>query len=203
MKASLWFKSLASYQVEEFTLLRYIGHGKIGYVYEARSKAVQDWTVALKLIPRRLKTGWENELRKVSQLSTIQGVVHLHGLGTAQVKHEGRTELFQYTVWDYVPPGRNLNDYLKQVRICPTSFLVAVFEQVLRVLHACYAKNVRHGDLHPGNILIGDKDDADLDSSLQLREQIYISDFGYGTTGGKKQPKDDYLGLAQITNAIT
>jgi len=123
-------------------------------------------------------------------------------LGTAQIKHEGRTELFQYTVWDYVPPGRNLNDYLKQVRICPTSFLVAVFEQVLRVLHACYAKNVRHGDLHPGNILIGDKDDADLDSSLQLREQIYISDFGYGTTGGKKQPKDDYLGLAQITNAI-
>jgi serine/threonine protein kinase len=203
MKVDHWFESLKNKEVSDFVLRKYIGHGKIGYVYKATNKIVRKWEVAIKLIPGRPRTGWDNELKKVSQLSKIPGVVHLlQGPGPVQISHERRTEIFQYTVWDYIAPGRNLHKYLGEVKTCPTSFLVAVIEQILRVLHACYAKKVKHGDLHAGNILIGEKDDADLDSSLLPREPIYISDFGYGTTGGTKKPKDDYLGLAQIVNTM-
>jgi len=202
MKVERWFMSLKGQEVGDFVLNEYVGHGKIGYVYRASFKSVPDLERAVKLTPGRPRQGWENELQKVAKLSTIPGVVHFHHLGTAQISFEGNTEILQYTVWDYIPPGRNLRDYLEEIDTCPTSFLLAVIEQVLRVLHACYAKGLRHGDLHAGNILIGETDVAELDSSLQPREPIYVSDFGYGTTGGGKKPKDDYIGLAEIVNVI-
>jgi len=96
-----------------------------------------------------------------------------------------------------------LKGYLKRVRSVPTSFLLAVVEQILRVLHACEKQGVpRHGDLHSGNILIGDPSSARLDDTLQPRAPIYVSDFGYGTTGAVTQPKDDYEGLAYIINEM-
>ncbi len=202
MKPSTWFETLEGKEVGQFLLQGYVGHGKIGYVYKALSKDVRDWVVAVKIIPGSPRRGWENELRKVSRLSTIPRVVHLHHLDVGRITHDRRTEIFQYTVWDYIAPGRNLFRYLKERESCTASFLLAVVEQVLRVLHACHTKGVRHGDLHPGNVLIGEEDPADLDSSLEPREPVYVSDFGYGTTGGRKKPKDDYVGLAQIVNVL-
>ena len=61
---------------------------------------------------------------------------------------------------------------------------------------------IRHGDLHSGNILIGDRSRAKLDDSLQPRAPIYVSDFGYGATSGITKPKDDYQGLSQIINEM-
>jgi hypothetical protein len=194
--------SLEGCEVDTFRLEKYIGCGKIGYVYRAIRKDL-DSEVAVKLIPGPPKKGWQTELKKVSKLHAIPGVVHFHGLGAGQIIHNGNTGLFQFTVWDYIPPGRNLKQYLQGTESFPVSFLLAVIEQVLHVLHACRAKGVpRHGDLHAGNILIGEQDDAVLDITLQAREPIYVSDFGYGTTGGDKRPKDDYLGLAAIADAI-
>ena len=83
----------------------------------------------------------------------IDGVVHFHGLGTELLSKDGVSDLAHFTVWDYIPPGEDLKKYLKRLKSVPTSFLVAVIEQVLRVLHACSEKGVpRHGDLHSGNI---------------------------------------------------
>src|SRR5438128_7515833 len=130
-----WFISLCDLEVGEFILREYLGHGKIEYVYRATSKEIPDWEVALKLVPGKLKKGWANELKKVSRLSTITGVVHFHGLAVAKLTRSSRTEIFQYTVWDYIAPGRNLRKYLEQSPSCSASFLLALVEQILRVLH--------------------------------------------------------------------
>ena len=75
--------------------------------------------------------------------------------------------------------------------------------QILHALHACRIKGVvRHGDLHSGNILIGDATTSTLDDALDPRAPIFVSDFGYGATGAKKMPKDDYEGLAKIINEM-
>ncbi|MCA1565882.1 MAG: hypothetical protein LC803_09645 [Acidobacteria bacterium] len=198
-----WFASLAGNEADKYVLDSYVGSGMLGYVYQGHPKDMPEWKVAIKLTPGSPKAGWENEINKASKLRGITGVVAFHGLGEARIKAKGRTEVFLYTVWDFIPPGRNLKQYLKKTDTCPTSFLLAILEQILRVLHACQMRGVkRHGDLHAGNILIGDKDEADLDSSLNIREPIYVSDFGYGSTGGDKVPKDDYIGLASIADAI-
>jgi hypothetical protein len=198
-----WCRSLVGHSVDEYKLVDFVGAGKIGYVYRAEHSDFpgSDW--AVKLIFDELIPGWQVELRKVMKLGLIDGVVHFHALGSKTLTHEGVSHLAQYTVWDYIPPGENLTGYLKRVRSVPTSFLLAVVERVLHVLHACDAKGVRrHGDLHSGNILIGDPSPAKLGDMLEPCDPIYVSDFGYGTTGAVKAPKDDYEGVVCIINEM-
>jgi len=196
-----WCRSLAGKRVGNYTLVAFVGAGKIGYVYRAEHCDFPDSQRAVKLIFDTLKPGWQIELRKVFKLELVDGVVHFHDLGTDTLTQDEESRLVQYTVWDYISPGENLKDYLKRVKSIPTTFLLAVVEQVLRVLHACEKQGVRrHGDLHSGNILIGDPSPARLDDMLEQRAAIYVSDFGYGTTGAVVKPKDDYEGLAHIIN---
>ena len=199
----LWCRSLAGRSVGKYELVQFVGAGRIGYVYRAVHRDVPDSLWAVKLTFDRLRSGWDVEVRKVAKLGLIDGVVHFHDLGTETITHDSLSRLAQYTVWDYISPGQSLKDHLRKVTSVPTSFLLAVVEQVLRVLHACEKQGVpRHGDLHSGNILIGDPSAARLDDTLQPRASIYVSDFGYGTTGAVTQPKDDYEGLAHIINEI-
>lgn len=198
-----WCRSLAGYKVDDYKLIDFVGAGRIGYVYRAEHGDFPGSQRAVKLIFDHLKAGWEVEVKKVMALELVIGVVHFHHLGTVHIKHAGETRLCQYTVWDYIAPGENLKKHLDRVGQIGTSFLVSVVERILHVLHACKEKGVaRHGDLHSGNILIGDATTATLDESLQLRAPIFVSDFGYGATGAAKAPKDDYEGLTHIINEM-
>ncbi|WP_234686097.1 ORC-CDC6 family AAA ATPase [Bradyrhizobium monzae] len=198
-----WCSSLAGKTVERYQLDEYIGAGRIGFVYKAHLEDVPGVSRAVKCIFGDLKEGWEHELQKVMQLQVVESVVHFHHLGAAQISHNGRTRTCQFTVWDYIAPGQDLKRYLARVKKIPATFVFAVVETILRVLYQCERNGVsRHGDLHAGNILIGDETNARLDDQLQLRDPIYVSDFGYGTSGAVMSPKDDYAGLAQIFNQM-
>jgi hypothetical protein len=203
MSNSSWYTELEGEFVDNYRLLKFVGQGKVGVVYQAEDRAVSGHTLALKITKGHPRDGWENELKKVARLSSIPGVVQFHGLHSTHLDHAGKTNQLQYTLWDYIAPGRSLKSYLESVPSCTTSFLIAVLDLILRVLNACEKREVpRHGDLHAGNILIADPDEADLDDSLRPRVRIYVSDFGYGTTQGEKHPKDDYSGLAEIAHSI-
>lgn len=199
-----WCSSLAGKLIDgKWILDGFVGKGRIGFVYKAHHKDFPKGVRAVKLTFDGLKDGWEEELAKVMSLDVVDGVVHFHDLGHDNVMHGGKNSFCQYTVWDFISPGENLKAYLSRVERITTSFLVAVVERVLLVVHACEAQGVpRHGDLHSGNVLIGDHSLAKLDDALQPRAPIYVSDFGYGATGGAKTPKDDYDGLAAIINEM-
>lgn len=199
-----WRKGLQGLEVDnKFVLREFVANGKIGYVYKAHHKDLPDTEVAVKLVFRELKVGWDTELKKVSKLALVQGVVHYKTHGDSRITHLGKAEFCLYTVWDYIPPGENLDVYLERMRSIDTSFLLAVIERILHVLHECEVRGVvRHGDLHSGNILIGSAELETYDDSMQRRKPIFVSDFGYGATGGEKPPKDDYIGLAEIINTM-
>lgn len=198
-----WYRNLADQRVGNYKLADFVGKGKIGYVYRAEHCDFPGAERAVKLIFDKLNAGWDVELKKVIRLAQVQGVVQFHDLNTVTITHTGESHFAQYTVWDYIAPGENLNKHLKRVGQIQTSFLLAVVERILHVLHSCHEKGVaRHGDLHSGNILIGDSTTATLDESLQQNAPIFVSDFGYGATGAAKMPKDDYEGLAHIINEI-
>jgi hypothetical protein len=197
-----WYKRLSGERLDDFVLDEFIGCGKIGAVYRAHQHDIPSRTVAIKVVPGQPRPGWENEIRKVVLLADIQGVVHFHQVGEKRLTVREETNVFLFTVWDYVPPGTNLRQHL-QGKTCSASFAFAVIEQILRVLHACATRDLpRHGDLHSGNILIGTSDPADLDTEGRLRDRVFVSDFGYGATGARKSPKDDYQGLAGIFNEL-
>jgi hypothetical protein len=197
-----WLESLTGERVGDYVLDRYIGCGKVGYVYEAHLDYIPENQVAVKLIPQ-IRPGWDVEIRKVARLSRIPTVVHFHHIGTHQITRGNNAALVQYTVWDYVPPGLNLREYLESSGPVPASFIFTIVDTILRVLHACAKLGIpRHGDLHAGNILLGEQDETQLDSHLMPIQQVYVSDFGYGATGAGPSPKDDYGGLLDIVNAL-
>ena len=77
------------------------------------------------------------------KLQMVQNVVHFHGLGADYVKHGSDSVLCQFTVWDYIAPGQDLKKYLERVDLAPVSFVFAVVERVLHVLHACQGRKSR------------------------------------------------------------
>src|SRR6202521_2405222 len=89
-----FFRSLSGQKVDKYELLNFIGAGRIGYVYKAQLEDFPGSLRAVKLIFGELKAGWDNELKKVMQLEVVEGVVHFHHLGPAQIG----TKLCQYTV---------------------------------------------------------------------------------------------------------
>lgn len=197
-----WLSRLEGIAIGDYVLDRYIGSGKIGFVYEAHMLKIPEVRHAVKITPR-VRPGWVNELKKVAQLSTVPNVVHFHHVGTQTLQSERRNVDVQYTVWDYIAPGKSLADHLKQHAFIPASFALTVITTVLRILHACRSRGIiRHGDLHAGNILIADLDHAQLDLDLQPTEQIYVADFGYGASEAGPKPKDDFVGLSEIVNRL-
>ena len=199
-----WAKSLADQTVEgKYRLIKFVGSGKIGFVYRSERMDVPGIEVAVKLMFGDPKEGWETEIRKVAALNLVESVVHFHDLGTAPMKAGRTTRVCQYTVWDFIAPGENLRMYLDRVGSVPASFIVAVVKRILHVLDACQDKGVaRHGDLHAGNILVGDSSASTRDDNLEKRIPIFVSDFGYGATEGKITPKDDFNCLAEIINLL-
>src|ERR1700722_10552214 len=125
-KDDSWHKSLSGQQVGHYKLKQFIGSGRIGYVYKAEHSEFQGSESAVKLIFDTLKSGWEEELKKVVRLSLVPGVVHFNEIGAASVTHCGQTHLCQFTVWDYIDPGENLRDHLVRVEEVEASFILAV-----------------------------------------------------------------------------
>ena len=72
-----WCRNLAGCPVGRYKLDKFIGAGKIGYVYRANHNSLSGCVRAVKLVFDTLKPGWENELYKVVQLELIDGVVYL------------------------------------------------------------------------------------------------------------------------------
>ncbi len=176
-----------------YTLSAYIGKGKIGVVYKAERSDIRD-VVACKVIPsKHLKPGWETELAKVVKLESIPGVVHYR-------QHLAETidgELYAIILYEFVE-GENLGSYCRRHETEVTlPFIENLLRQALETFHAMRVKDVTHGDLHEGNVLIASDPRF---PGKQLR--IKIADFGIGSTSFNWQPKDDYYQLALICRKL-
>ena len=175
-----------NYKIEEK-----VGEGNIGIVYKAvRQNPSQ--TLACKVIPEgRLKDGWQRELEKVIQLSGISGVVQYRSHGAAFDK---TSRPFFYVFFDFVP-GKDLRKIVADPNWpLDMAFIEGIARTVLEVLYACQAEGIFHGDLHEGNILISDPDKRLLGNP----QRTWITDFGYGGSHNKLQPKNDYRQLCSI-----
>jgi predicted Ser/Thr protein kinase len=180
---------------EHYELKKKIGSGKIGTVYKAERSNPQ-LVVACKVIQsQNLKDGWERELEKVAALDTIESVVHYRDHGSALDK---KNRNFVWVLMDYID-GPNLTEYLE--RNDPPldmSFIEGFLQTILHVLHACNREDIQHGDLHEGNILISNPDRRIVGEP----RRIFVSDFGYGGSHNKVEPRNDFRQLFSIARMM-
>ncbi|MEM7604460.1 MAG: serine/threonine-protein kinase [Myxococcota bacterium] len=143
-----------------YRLLKILGAGGVGVVYEARHLRLGH-SVALKVLRRDgevVRARFEREARLLSELN------HPHIVGlTDYGVHEGAPFLVMERL-----EGETLEARLDDDLLDPREAL-EIFESVVKGLSYAHAKNVLHRDLKPGNIFL---------QSIGDEEHVKLVDFG-------------------------
>jgi serine/threonine protein kinase len=160
--------------IGDFTLVRHLGRGGMGEVWEAQ-QATLNRSVALKLLARdrmdpRSIEYFAREARAAARLAH-PGIVPVFGAGVDCGAH--------WIAMELVPGGATLADFIENVRgqseISP-DYYKQVTELVVKVadaLHAAHEEGVIHRDLKPHNVLITPDD------------QPRVADFGLAHLEGE------------------
>src|SRR5262249_23321362 len=132
----------------DYVLLRVLGRGGMGVVYEARQRSLNR-TVAVKMIRAGLWAGddevrrFRNEAEAVANLDHPQ-IVTIYEVG----EHDGR----QYFSMQFVD-GPSLAEALPRYAADPKAAARLVAE-VARAVHHAHQRGILHRDLKPSNVLL-------------------------------------------------
>jgi len=140
----------------DFTLLRQLGRGAQGEVYEARQESLGR-LVALKLLPPYLTFNPERVQRFRREAEAGGRLDHPNTVGVHSVgEHDG----YHYIAQELVAGGRTLGDEIAAVRALvelPRDWyerMARIFVQVAEAVHTAHEAGIIHRDLKPGNILL-------------------------------------------------
>ncbi|HMV69649.1 MAG TPA: serine/threonine-protein kinase [Myxococcota bacterium] len=136
---------------DRYELVRLIGVGAVGQVFEARQVALAR-RVAVKLVP--LPAG-EGASGPQARRFAIEGET------LARLAHPHVVSVFDVGVWRgqgflvmELLPGRTLGDLMEEAGRVPLTRLIRVARQVCAALDATHRAGVIHRDLKPTNILL-------------------------------------------------
>lgn len=179
--------------VENYVLLRRMGHGSMGAVYEARHQQIER-RVAIKILRKELSDDPEIIQRFTNEARIVNIIGHA---GLVAISESGQTrDGSRYIVMEYVD-GITLRDYVAQRggRL-PVDQVMRITRQVASTLAAAHEKQIVHRDLKPENImLVRDADGAGSAPLEQagataggpgsLPQRLKILDFGIAKIGGE------------------
>ncbi len=138
-------------RIGSFEILRKIGHGGMGVVYEARQD-YPDRIVALKLI--RADHCSPTALRRFEHEANLLGRLQHHGI--AQIYETGWSDIAgvsrPYLAMEFVR-GWRLGAYLEQEKP-GTRDRLRLLAEISEAVHHAHTKGIIHRDLKPSNILI-------------------------------------------------
>ncbi|MGE0707154.1 MAG: protein kinase [Planctomycetota bacterium] len=131
-----------------YALVRELGRGGMGVVYEARHPTLGS-RVALKVMLDP-ELGGDGEARFLSEARTCAVLVHPN---VARVLDAGRDRGHPYLVMDFVE-GESLADRLKRAGRLPQAEAARIGAVLARTLEFVHGQGVVHRDLKPANVLL-------------------------------------------------
>ncbi len=137
--------------VEGFTLLREVGRGGMGVVYEAIQKSLSR-TVALKMI---LSGEHAGVLERERFRREAEAIAALHHTNIVQVFEVGEASERPYFAMEFVPGG-SLASHLDGTP-WPSHEAANLIEVLARAMYYAHQMGIVHRDLKPGNILISER----------------------------------------------
>ena len=170
--------------VPGYEIVRVIGRGGFGTVYEARQLSV-DRTIALKVLSAEsvdaaAERRFPAESRAIGALSWHHHVVSLYDAG---VTPGGEPFLVMELV-----PGGSLGEHLRAGESLDATRVLAVASQVSDALAAAHAAGVLHRDVKPDNVLV------------DRRGNHLLGDFGIATlTDGTRSTTGTFTGTYAYT----
>ena len=154
-------ESLAGTRFGPYELLRLLGAGGMGSVYEARDTNL-DRVVALKLIsgPHAQDDAYRQRLQREARIAGRLQEPHV-----VPIHSTGEIDGHLYVDMRLID-GTDLDRVIKQSGPMPPARALAILKQVASALDAAHAAGVLHRDVKPANILVTADDFA------------YLVDFG-------------------------
>ncbi len=138
----------------EFEIVRFLGRGGMGSVYQARHRSL-DRGVALKILstPGPAGGGAPTLLERFQQ--EARTLARLRHPGIVEVFDSGQTATGQpYIVMEFVE-GTDLAQAIRTAGRLEPEWARSVIERVCDVLEYAHAQGVIHRDIKPGNIIVG------------------------------------------------
>lgn len=165
-----------------YELVRLLGRGGMGAVYEAR-QADLDRTVAMKVLPVELGKDEAFAERFRREARALGRLRHPHVLEVYEFGESSAGHLF-FTM-EYLPGG-DLGTRLKQGPLPPAEALRIVREICLG-LEAAHGQGIIHRDIKPSNIL------------LRVDGTVKVADFGLAVLEDRPGDRFTHTGLAMGT----
>jgi serine/threonine-protein kinase len=155
--------------VPGYRLLRPIGAGGMGSVYEAEKLSTHE-TFAIKLIREHLTADASYITRFEREISVLRGIRHPNVVDVFEWSFgDPETGLRPYVVMELLE-GESVDQLVRRERMLPPTKAVGIMLQALEGLAAAHAQGVLHRDLGPSNIFIA------LTASGKL--SVKLLDFG-------------------------
>lgn len=144
--APIWVKTEVTPSVPGYEVLKLLGQGGMGQVYQARHLQLQR-IVALKLVT---STNNDQALARFEQ--EVQAIARLRHPNIAQIYENGTVEGRPYYAMEYVAGG-TLSDRLKASPLLPNEAAKLVVKLARAMQHA-HEQGILHRDLKPSNVLL-------------------------------------------------
>jgi serine/threonine protein kinase len=149
-----------------YRVLRVIGEGGMGVVYEAEHVLIEKH-VALKVLRESFSTRPDVVERFRQEAKSASRIGHPN---IVDVSDFGETPTGQSYIVMEMLVGEDLADVLARDRTLPPPRAVRIAYQVARALHATHKKHIVHRDLKPENIYLIERDGQ--------RDVVKVVDFG-------------------------
>ena len=159
-------------QFPGFELVRLLGRGGMGAVYQAKQTSL-DRFVAIKVLPLELSDDPEFEARFRREAKSLAELTHPNIVQIFEFKHTPAGH--PYFVMEYVN-GADLQELLRSDRFAPQMAL-DVASQVCRALEFAHEKGYVHRDIKPANVF------------LTADGQVKVGDFGLAKLINSEAPK--------------
>ncbi len=164
---------------ETYSIVRVIGQGGMGRVYEAQHTRIASKRFAIKVLHQEFAKDPEIRRRFQHEAEAAAKVEHAGVVGTYDIGETADGAC--YLVCEYLS-GEDLNDYLTKRGALPARAVVHIGKQLCAALGAAHARGVIHRDLKPHNVFVlgeeaADRTDSLPSDSLEL-PSVKVLDFG-------------------------
>ncbi len=159
---------------ETYQVVRLVGEGGMGKVYEARHLRLKDRRFAVKVLHAEFARQAEVVSRFQREAESASAIDHPNVIDVFDV-HTTQDGI-PYLVGEFLE-GEELGAYLERAGQLEVSVAVAIARQVCRALAAAHARGIVHRDMKPENVFITQRDGATT---------IKVLDFGISKAGSRE-----------------